>query len=60
MSARIRENLESILSSRLEERSMLHKEEIKKKIAELLEKANEVDLKLFLIFIEGYLRKKKQ
>ncbi len=39
---------------------MLHKEEIKKKIAELLEKANEVDLKLFLIFIEGYLRKKKQ
>lgn len=39
---------------------MLHREEIKRKITALLDKANEVDLKMFLIFIEGYLRKKKR
>lgn len=39
---------------------MLHREEIKRKITALMEKATEGDLKLFLIFIEGYLRKKKR
>lgn len=38
---------------------MNEKDEIKRIIAELLEKASYEDLKLFLIFIEGYLRKKK-
>lgn len=38
---------------------MLHKEEIIVKITEMLKKASIEDLKIFLIVIEGYLRKKK-
>lgn len=38
---------------------MLLKEEIINKITEMLKKASTEDLKIFLIIIEGYLRKKK-
>ena len=68
---RLRQNIPNIIAARArimlglslsqpEARSMLHKEKIKKKITALLEKANEVDLKLILIFVEGYLRKKRK
>ena len=38
---------------------MLHREEIINKITEMLRKASTEDLKIFLIIIEGYLRKKR-
>lgn len=38
---------------------MLHKEEAIRKITEMLEQASPEDLELFIIIIEGYLRKKK-
>lgn len=38
---------------------MLHKEDLIRKITEMLEKASPEDLELFIIIIEGYLRKKK-
>ena len=37
---------------------MLHREKIKAIIVQLLDKATAEDLKMFLIFIDGYLRKK--
>lgn len=37
---------------------MLHRDEIIQRIVDLLHKASAEDLKLFLIFIETYLRRK--
>lgn len=38
---------------------MLHKNEMIRKITEMLEDASPEDLKLIIVFIESYLRKRK-